>query len=203
MKTRINLIPQEARKKEISFISQVSMQRKLILAIILPLIIFKLPTALLTTKLKSDLLKIQKEIDSHNQQISTLRVSVETDLKTKQEKINSIKSSISEKEKELIDFGDVVKIASIKGKFVYTLMRAIAENISDKTWLDELGFDKEKKDFYLKGFAFSHSEIGTFLAKLSTYPYLKDLYIKNCEINTGTKNKQSLIRFEAVGTLNF
>ncbi len=205
MKTRINLIPPEARKKEMKWDRQLPGDWKWILMLVLPLVIWKLSVTLLLARIKSDLHTMREETNAYASKVANLKVSVETDLKVKQDKINNVKTAIAEKEKELDDFGAVAELSSSKGKFIHTLLKKISESIPEEVWLDELGFDKEENTFYLKGYAFSHSQIGTFLIKVSEFPHLKGLYIKHCEYKTGQDNKdtQNLVRFEAEARLSF
>lgn len=203
MKTKINLIPREFYQKGSRFVSLPQADWKLILKIIIPIIALKLIMVVFTIKLKADINKIQDDIKSYTQKISSLEISVKTDLKTKQEKIDNIKLAIAEKEKELNNFGSIAIPSLRKEKFIYDLLKLVAKSIPDDVWLDEITFDRETADFSLKGFSFSHPKIGAFLAKLNQSPHLKNLYMKYSEINPNETIKQNIIKFEANGKLNF
>jgi Tfp pilus assembly protein PilN len=202
MKTKINLIPQELRKKGKKAISLPRSGQKVILLSIGIILAWKLAVGLLITKFKTGANKLQEDINSYTNKIAALKTSVETTLRTNQEKMDTLKTKISEKESELKDFGTISEIELQKEKFIYNLLKLLAENISPQVWLDEFSFNKETQTLSLKGFSLSHPPIGTFLAKLNRPPYLTDLYMNHSETKPEGPDKQNLVRFEASGKLN-
>ncbi|MCM8779512.1 MAG: hypothetical protein NC898_05830 [Candidatus Omnitrophica bacterium] len=202
MKTRINLLPKELIKKEKRKGLEIS-QLRVILVIFLPLIVWKLLVAGIQFKINSALNRKTKEITELSQKIVNLRTSAETELKAKQDKLSLLKEQITLKEGELKNFKPVAElIATRKEKFVYALLKTTAEKISGEVWLEEMGFEREEKIFYLKGIGLSHSKIALFLSRLNQFPYIKGLYLKQSEIKTEEGNKQPLIFFTAEGKLN-
>lgn len=203
MKTRINLIPPEFRKKKRKGLFEF---RKLnqILIFLLPLILWKILVAGIELRIKGELRKKEKEIVNLNEKISNLKLSAETGLKEKKDKLDVLKEKIKMKEEELRTFEPIYKTILHKKKFGYNLLRTVAESIPEEVWLVELKFDREEKLFSLKGFGLSHDKIGLFLTKLSTYPLLSELYIRHSEkLSEKNKKNQNLILFEAEGKLNY
>ncbi|MCX5657614.1 MAG: hypothetical protein NTZ48_05260 [Candidatus Omnitrophica bacterium] len=202
MKTKINLIPKELLKKEGKFPSLSGVNQKLIVKAIIIIIVIKFATYASIVRMKSDVRRITGEINSYTQKISKIETSVKTDTTLKQEKIGNIRVLISEREKEIKDFGSVSGTALKENKFVYELLRLIAQYIPEEAWVEEMGFDKEKEEFYINGFSLTYPKIGTFLTKLGELNYLANLYMNNSEIVPEEIGNRSVIKFKASGKLN-
>lgn len=202
MKTKINLIPKELLKKEGKFPSLSGVNQKLIIKAVSIIIIIKFITYASAVKMKSDVRRITAEINSYTQKISKIETSVKTDITLKQEKIDKIRTLISDREKEINDFGIVADSVLKKDKFVYDLLKLIAQYIPEESWIEEVGFDKEKGEFYISGFSLNYPIIGTFLTKLGAFHYLSGLYMNHSERTTDKTNNRSVIKFQASGRIN-
>ncbi len=202
MKTKINLIPKELIKREGRFPSLPGVNQKLVIRAVAIIIVIKLATYASVVKMKSDVGRITGEINSYTQKISKIETSVKTDITLKQEKIGKIRTLISDREKEINDFRIVSNSALKKDKFVYDLLKLIAQYIPEESWIEETGFDREKGEFYINGFSLNYPIIGTFLTKLGEFHYLSGLYMNHSERTTDETNNQSVIKFQASGKID-
>ncbi|MGE4357611.1 MAG: PilN domain-containing protein [Candidatus Omnitrophota bacterium] len=196
MKNKLNLLPKDLIKKETKGLN--FQQFKIVGIIILPLLIWKLAVFGIHRGIKSATDRKMKEIVELEQKISTLKISAETELKDKQEKLNLLNEQISLKEKGRDELKPIEELVAQKKDFVYELLKAITEHIPQEVWLEEINLQKEDNACSFKGYGLSYAKISLFISRLNQFSYLKELCLKKSEkIDEG-----NLIKFEITGKLN-
>ncbi|MCM8783736.1 MAG: PilN domain-containing protein [Candidatus Omnitrophica bacterium] len=203
MKTKLNLLPKDLIKKERKEQERLNLnQFKIIIVIFILLLSWKSLAFGILLKIKSTTNRKTKEIVKLDQKIATLKMSAEAELKTKEDKLNLLKDQLAIKEEEVKNLEPIRQLISQKEKFVYNLLKAIADYIPEEVWLEEFGFEREENNCFLKGCGLSHNKIAVFLSKINQLPYFKELYLKQSERIFDEKFEKDIVRFEIIGKLN-